>query len=171
MQITKQKIEYSFEFICRGFGENPEGKYEMRLNGPKLVLKGPYDISGQILILPIQGKGNSTFVLDNPELLVKWTGKTHAKHNKVHLYTDDLRLTFKITRWVILAVKMNLLVLERKYNLFVFTFNYKKIECKHISATCSMETKHWAKQRTDFWMKTGRVSSTKSKNHCSTALV
>lgn len=82
----------------RGFQENPEGKYEMKLHGPEFKLDGPYIIHGRILVLPIQGHGMSNFTLSNPELHVKFTGKTQRKHNKVHLYTDDLRMTFKITK-------------------------------------------------------------------------
>lgn len=84
--------------MCRGFGENPNGQYELRLRGPSFVLKGPYTINGRILILPIQGQGSSNFTLENPELHVKFTGKTRQKNGKVHLYTDDLRMTFKISR-------------------------------------------------------------------------
>lgn len=70
----------------------------MKLKGPQFVLEGPYTIKGQILILPIQGQGNCTFTLENPELHVKFTGKTKQKGTKTHLYTDDLRMTFKITK-------------------------------------------------------------------------
>lgn len=70
----------------------------MRLKGPVFVLTGPYTIQGRILILPIQGQGKSNFTLENPELVVKWTGKTKQKNGKTHLFTDDLRMSFKITK-------------------------------------------------------------------------
>jgi len=82
----------------KGFGENPNGQYELRFKGPAFVLKGPYTINGRILVLPIQGNGVSNFTLEHPELHVKFTGKTRTKNGKVHLYTDDLRMTFKIHR-------------------------------------------------------------------------
>ncbi|XP_031638094.1 protein takeout-like [Contarinia nasturtii] len=88
-------------FVCysvKGFGEDPRGQYEMKLRGPYFILKGPYNIKGQILVLPIQGRGVSNFTLLNPELHVIWTGKTKKKNGKTHLYTDDLKMTFKITR-------------------------------------------------------------------------
>lgn len=53
---------------------------------------------GQILILPVRGNGMSNFTLSNPELHVQFTGKTKKKNSKTILYTDDLRMTFKITR-------------------------------------------------------------------------
>lgn len=83
---------------CRGFVENPKGYYEMRLRGPQLNLIGPYSIHGQILILPVRGSGMSNFTLSNPELHVQFTGKTKKKNSKTILYTDDLRMTFKITK-------------------------------------------------------------------------
>lgn len=91
------KLTYSVIFY-RGFGPDPNGQYEMRLKGPLFILKGPYTINGRILVLPIQGSGVSNFTLENPELHVKWTGKSKVKNGKTHLYTDDLRMTFKITR-------------------------------------------------------------------------
>lgn len=44
--------------------------------------------------------GVSNFSLENPELHVKWTGKSKVKNGKTHLYTDDLRMTFKISRYI-----------------------------------------------------------------------
>lgn len=49
--------------IDRGFQVDPLGEYEMRFRGPRLVLSGPYTISGRILLLPIQGNGYSNFTL------------------------------------------------------------------------------------------------------------
>lgn len=34
----------------------------------------------------------------DPELHIKFTGKAKRKHGKTHLFTDDLKLTFKISR-------------------------------------------------------------------------
>jgi len=81
-----------------GFQQNPEGRYKMIFKGPQLVLAGPYTISGRVLVLPIQGTGHSNFTLENPELIILFTGKTKTVKNKQVLYTDDLKLTFKITR-------------------------------------------------------------------------
>lgn len=72
----------------------------MRFKGPLLILSGPYSINGKILILPIQGNGLSNFTLYDPELHIRFTGKVKNKDGKVHLYTDDLRMTFKISKWV-----------------------------------------------------------------------
>lgn len=47
----------------RGFDENIEGKYEFRARGPQVSLLGPYTISGKILVLPIQGEGQSNITI------------------------------------------------------------------------------------------------------------
>lgn len=85
-------------YFDSGFGPDPNGLYEMRLKGPQFILEGPYSMKGQILVLPVQGQGHCNFTLENPELHVKFTGKTKQKNGKVHLYTDDLRMTFTITK-------------------------------------------------------------------------
>lgn len=46
-----------------GFKREVEGKYELRGNGPVLYLAGPYEISGRVLILPIQGEGGQNITL------------------------------------------------------------------------------------------------------------
>lgn len=93
-----------FVFKNSGFGPDPNGHYEMRFTGPQFILEGPYTMKGQILILPVQGQGKCNFTLDNPELFVRFTGKSKVKNGKTHLYTDDLRMTFKITRFVHLII-------------------------------------------------------------------
>lgn len=52
----------------RGFDENIEGKYEIRARGPKVSLLGPYKISGKILILPIQGEGQSNITISEYQI-------------------------------------------------------------------------------------------------------
>lgn len=54
-------------FTCSGFQEKPEGKYEFRFKGPSLQLVGPYSINGRILILPIQGVGDSNITMSKFE--------------------------------------------------------------------------------------------------------
>lgn len=42
-----------------GFKKSPAGEYQISLKGPVLDLVGPYTISGRVLVLPIQGVGDS----------------------------------------------------------------------------------------------------------------
>lgn len=44
---------------CSGFNDKIDGKYEAKLKGPFLRIVGKYKINGNILILPIQGAGDS----------------------------------------------------------------------------------------------------------------
>jgi hypothetical protein len=47
-----------------GFDEIPtKSKYEVHGRIPKLTLKAKYVVDGKVLILPIQGNGNSTLSL------------------------------------------------------------------------------------------------------------
>lgn len=61
----------------RGFDENIEGKYELRAKGPQVSLLGPYTIAGKILILPIQGEGQSNITISEyhvlTDVLQQWT--------------------------------------------------------------------------------------------------
>lgn len=107
--------------LRRGFSRQPAGEYEFRLKGPVLHLVGPYTISGQVLVLPIQGKGHSNMTLCelgahsigsrgpnngseclnrtvNPELLVRFTGRSEMRNGKEYLVPTNLNLTFDITR-------------------------------------------------------------------------
>lgn len=46
-----------------GFDGKLDGKYEIRLKGPRAELVGPYRVIGRILILPIQGDGISNITV------------------------------------------------------------------------------------------------------------
>lgn len=59
--------------IFRGFQKNPVGKYLLSVKGPALYLVGPYKISGRVLVLPIQGVGQSNITLGNfPSSITKY---------------------------------------------------------------------------------------------------
>lgn len=58
--INLQKF---YIFFHRGFQKQNEGKYEIKLKGPVLYLIGPYKVTGRVLILPIQGEGQSNMTL------------------------------------------------------------------------------------------------------------
>lgn len=88
-------------YSMTGFEKDPNGEYEIKLKGPVLNLIGPYKISGRVLILPIQGEGTSNITLVSPDLSVKFTGKTTTRNGKEYLYTDDLKLSFTIQRFIV----------------------------------------------------------------------
>lgn len=70
-----------------GWQENPEGKYELNFKGPVLSLLGPYSISGKVLLLPIQGVGDSNITL----------GRSYGKCKCIFLicFTDRRNLHFQ----------------------------------------------------------------------------
>lgn len=64
--MLQKSIFYKFAIFFesnRGFGKTPEGKYLLSVRGPPLSLVGPYKISGRVLVLPIQGVGQSNITL------------------------------------------------------------------------------------------------------------
>lgn len=84
-----------------GFNKDPIGDYVFKLKGPVLHLIGPYKISGRVLILPIQGEGASNITLVSPDITIKFTGKTTTRNGKEYLYTDDLKLSFTIEKFIV----------------------------------------------------------------------
>uniref|UniRef100_A0A1B0CV07 Putative hemolymph juvenile hormone binding protein n=1 Tax=Lutzomyia longipalpis TaxID=7200 RepID=A0A1B0CV07_LUTLO len=83
-----------------GFGKNVDQRIELDLKAPQISLIGPYTINGRVLILPVQGKGDSNITLDNADKI--------TKNGKDYLQTDDLKLTFKTTRaWIYLGNLFN----------------------------------------------------------------
>lgn len=47
----------------RGFDGKIEKQYEIRFKAPIIQLVGPYSINGRVLILPIQGVGESNLTI------------------------------------------------------------------------------------------------------------
>uniref|UniRef100_A0A1L8DQ65 Putative hemolymph juvenile hormone binding protein n=1 Tax=Nyssomyia neivai TaxID=330878 RepID=A0A1L8DQ65_9DIPT len=91
-----------------GYGKEIEKRIEMDLFTPQISLIGPYTINGRVLILPVQGKGDSNITLDNVDVKIRMTGKKITKNGKDYLQTDDLKLTFKTTRaWIYLGNLFN----------------------------------------------------------------
>lgn len=151
MQIENNNENIQWFWSNSGFGPDPNGHYDMRLTGPEFILEGPYSIKGQILVLPIQGQGRCNFTLLNPELRVRFTGKTKVKNGKTHLYTDDLRMTFKITRWgsrffsITWAISVSFRWNSILTNGSLFFTEWLQILRIYITVTV-----YWVKQRIDF---------------------
>lgn len=62
--ISKQELLFKTRFSSfSGFTKEPAGKYVLKVSGPVLYLVGPYKISGRVLVLPIQGVGQSNITL------------------------------------------------------------------------------------------------------------
>lgn len=58
-------------------------------------------MDGKVLILPVQGKGQSNLTLLNNESSIKFTGKPVTKNGKVYLQTDDLKLSVQPEKMIV----------------------------------------------------------------------
>ncbi|EDV91333.1 GH17382 [Drosophila grimshawi] len=71
---------------------------------PKIILKGPYSINGQVLILPIVGKGNAEIVLKNCrshfivklEAVSKGPGLTYVNVVDLRMDLEPSHVTYKL---------------------------------------------------------------------------
>lgn len=79
--------------ISSGFTDDPAGQNEIQLTFPRLELISPYSMDGRVLILPVQGNGDSNLTLINSEGSIKFTGKPVEKNGKVYMQTDNLQLS------------------------------------------------------------------------------
>uniref|UniRef100_A0A1B0CZX5 Uncharacterized protein n=2 Tax=Phlebotomus papatasi TaxID=29031 RepID=A0A1B0CZX5_PHLPP len=82
-----------------GFPKDFEGsKNEVEFIAPIIQLVGQYSINGKVLILPIQGNGQSNFTLENVKIRVRFTGKKVTKNQKDYFQTDDTKITMTTTK-------------------------------------------------------------------------
>lgn len=101
----EKKLDFNLKFNSFFFGKNfsgfqkePAGKYMLKIKGPVLYLVGPYKISGRVLVLPIQGDGQSNITLVDPEITITFDGKSVSRNNKEYLGIDNAKLTFKVSK-------------------------------------------------------------------------
>uniref|UniRef100_A0A182TNZ6 Uncharacterized protein n=1 Tax=Anopheles melas TaxID=34690 RepID=A0A182TNZ6_9DIPT len=81
-----------------GFTSNPT-KMEMNLLVPVASLVGGYRINGKVLILPIQGEGNSNMTMVNCDISLKWTGKLVDKSGQQFYQVDKFKVHFDTSRF------------------------------------------------------------------------
>uniref|UniRef100_A0A336M7R2 CSON013083 protein n=1 Tax=Culicoides sonorensis TaxID=179676 RepID=A0A336M7R2_CULSO len=82
-----------------GFEKDPRtSKFEIEAKVPKLSLSGKYKVNGQVLVLPIQGRGRSNLTIENVVLRIKFKPKVIEKNGKNYIQTDKFKLTFDTTR-------------------------------------------------------------------------
>ncbi|XP_059610155.1 protein takeout-like [Phlebotomus argentipes] len=85
-----------------GFSKQYEGsKNEIEFVAPIIQLVGQYQISGKVLILPIQGNGQSNFTLENVKIRVKFTGKKVTKNQNDYFQTNDIKISMTTSKlWI-----------------------------------------------------------------------
>lgn len=84
-----------------GFTDDPAGRNEIELLFPRLELISPYQMDGRVLILPVQGNGNSNLTLLNSESTIKFTGKPVEKNGKVYMQTDNLKFSVQPQKMIV----------------------------------------------------------------------
>ncbi|KAL5273083.1 hypothetical protein ACFFRR_000072 [Megaselia abdita] len=76
-----------------GFTEDPTtSKFEMFYTFSKINIKGKYVADGRILILPIQGDGDSEINLINTKAAIKFKPKVTKKDGRLFLDVDKLKV-------------------------------------------------------------------------------
>ncbi|XP_061390855.1 uncharacterized protein LOC133326193 [Musca vetustissima] len=73
-----------FEKI-KGFGKEIAGIHEISGTSDYLTMSGHYNISGKVLILPIQGSGNVNFTMVKPKFRIGWTGVPYEKDGATYM--------------------------------------------------------------------------------------
>lgn len=68
---------------------------------PRLELISPYRMDGKVLILPVQGNGQSNLTLLNTESSIKFSGKPIEKNGKVYMQTDNLKFSLQPSKMIV----------------------------------------------------------------------
>ncbi|CAD7093430.1 unnamed protein product [Hermetia illucens] len=72
--------------------------FEVDVKIPSLVLTGPYEIKGRVLVLPITGHGQSNLTLENVDAKIKLLGHPETKDGEEYFHLTKVKLDFDITR-------------------------------------------------------------------------
>ncbi|XP_047097006.1 protein takeout-like [Schistocerca piceifrons] len=71
---------------------------DAKVSIPNLDLKGKYQIDGKVLVLPIQGKGNSDLTLKDVICDVVMTGEPVEKSGEKYVNIKDFKINFETSR-------------------------------------------------------------------------
>jgi hypothetical protein len=85
-------------YKIHGFQENPDkNKLEMKFKTKLGTIKGPYQINGKMLVLPIQGKGNITLDLKDLDVTLRFLTKKVERDGKVYMNIDKSKFHYEVT--------------------------------------------------------------------------
>ncbi|XP_073822773.1 protein takeout-like [Musca autumnalis] len=102
----------------KGFGKEIAGKHEISGNADYLELKGDYNITGSVLILPIKGTGKFSIYMDKPIVRLGWTGAPYEKDGATYMKVQKF--------YVILEPKNMRFSFENLYNSKELSDNMNK---------------------------------------------
>lgn len=74
---------------------------ELALTFPRLELISPYRMDGKVLILPVQGKGDSNLTLLDTQSTIKFKGSPVTKNGKVYMQTADLKFALEPKQMIV----------------------------------------------------------------------
>ncbi|XP_070492161.1 protein takeout-like [Chironomus tepperi] len=81
-----------------GFKEDPDkNKLEIKFKVPLGTIQGPYQISGKILVLPIQGKGNVTLNLENLDITLKFLTTKVERDGKTYMNIERSKFSYTVS--------------------------------------------------------------------------
>lgn len=81
-----------------GFQADPDrNKLEIKFKTPLGVVEGPYSINGNVLVLPIQGKGNIKMELQNLDFTMKFLTKKIERNGKIYMEVEKSKFNFEVS--------------------------------------------------------------------------
>ncbi|GAB0091619.1 hypothetical protein DMENIID0001_064750 [Sergentomyia squamirostris] len=84
-----------------GFKDVDQQNIGITFKAPSVSLCGPYTIKGKILVLPIEGKGDSNITVVNATITMRFKGALVTKNNKEYLQLSNAKVAFTTTRMYI----------------------------------------------------------------------
>ena len=93
------KLIFFIVILLSGFSKNiQDTKHEVYLKAPTIQMLADYDMSGRVLILPIQGNGRCNLTAVAPNMKIRFLTKTYIKNGKEHMQVDKLRFVYDVKR-------------------------------------------------------------------------
>lgn len=90
-----------FRTPFRGFSLDPTKSNILVMAAiPRITLRGNYTIQGRVLVLPIQGDGESVITLDNCELMFRYKPRVFVKNGRDFIKTDKFKLDFSTDKFI-----------------------------------------------------------------------
>lgn len=89
-------LKFFNTFFCRGFEQDPtKSKFEFYASFPNILsLRGRYNITGQVLVLPITGSGYANITLQNVKSAYKFLPKFEIRKGKQYMQVDKSKFIF-----------------------------------------------------------------------------
>lgn len=77
---------------------NKKNKVELKIRGPEMKMHGKYKVNGNVLILPIQGQGDSRMKMQNFQLNINCTAEGFDRDGKRYIKLGKPTVHVSISR-------------------------------------------------------------------------